>query len=480
MRAAMLTMALFCSGCVFEWNSEQPSIPLEGTAPSLQSFEKLNAMPALKATLMTGPDGASWTAFCEFRAAGPSDGGVSFGGRSCRRMHLVRLASDAAGDEILEADSFSAHGHELYITTDDATAMTRTIALHQPGTPSSSDVAFVMPLPTGGRALLYVNDDKAASQDVFVYFVEAKTTTRYDVFRRDGRHHLSLPLPAGVDPTALDEQTAFDFLLSIDGSVLVVHTPDGQLASYSTLDGSVVALGVRPDFFLIDEAHRAALTVGDDGFRSVPLDGSAERVLATTTFDPATLLVDGGDAFYQADGVIYEVPLDGSAPPALVQSNAARPLAIGPAGQLVYSRDPPDRYVAGAGDGWLADSSFMQRGRVLRWSVDGSRIRFLEHAATLGTYGDLTSVSVPGGKPVTLGINVHAFDELADGRVIAVEDAVYTGVWNRLVLIDEAAQVKSWLVPSVADFMLTPDRRQIVVDVVSGASGYDILRVPAP
>jgi hypothetical protein len=252
------------------------------------------------------------------------------------------------------------------------------------------------------------------------------------------------------------------------------------MSAYSTLDGSVVSLGMRPSTFVIDDARVAVLTIGDDGLRSVPLDGSAERVLSPATFDPATLKLDGNDAFFATGGALWQVPLDGSAGAALVQSDAARLLVRGPHGELVYSRDPPERYVAGTGDGWLGDWNFMQRGRVLHWSSDGTRIRFLEHAATVGTYGDLTSVVAPGGAPFTLGINVHAFAEVADGRVIAVENAVYAGTWNRLVVIDEAARTKHWVVPSAADFVLTPDAQQIVVDVVSGASGYDILRVPAP
>jgi hypothetical protein len=106
----------------------------------------------------------------------------------------------------------------------------------------------------------------------------------------------------------------------------------------------------------------------------------------------------------------------------------------------LYSRDPLERYVDGAGDGWLGAWNFMQRGRLVHWSQDGTRIRFLEHAATIGTYGDLTSVVVPSAAPLTLGLNVHAFDEIADHRVIAIENAVYVGTWNRLVVIDETAR----------------------------------------
>src|SRR5207245_9125260 len=98
----------------------------------------------------------------------------------------------------------------------------------------------------------------------------------------------------------------------------------------------------------------------------------------------------------------------------------------------------------------------------------------------VGGYGCLTSVLAPGGAPTLLGMNVHSFNELPDGRVLAIENAVYAGTWNRLVVIDEAAATKRWVVPQAADFLLVPGSQEIVADIVTGASGYDIVRVTAP
>jgi hypothetical protein len=36
------------------------------------------------------------------------------------------------------------------------------------------------------------------------------------------------------------------------------------------------------------------------------------------------------------------------------------------------------------------------------------------------------------------------------------------------------------VVPSATEFLLAPGGGEIIADVVSGASGYDILRLPAP
>ena len=66
MRRAFLLVLV--ASCTFEWNSGAPPFPLSGDPPPLTSFEKLNTMPAARATIMQGPDGQPWVAFCEFWA----------------------------------------------------------------------------------------------------------------------------------------------------------------------------------------------------------------------------------------------------------------------------------------------------------------------------------------------------------------------------------------------------------------------------
>ena len=222
------------------------------------------------------------------------------------------------------------------------------------------------------------------------------------------------------------------------------------------------------------------MTVGADGFRSVPLSGKPERILAQAVFDPASLTVEDKLAYFPSGGALWRVPLDGSAPPALVQDHAERLWVSGPRGEIVYSRDPGDRYIGGAGDGWLGASNFMQRGQLLTFTADGARLHFLEHAATVDTVGDLTSVTLPDGAPAKLGLNVYHFDELEDGRVLVLENRVYEGAWNRVVIVDEAAKTKHWVTPATAQFLRVPKRNEVIADVISGASGYDIVRVAVP
>ena len=485
MPRALAALALLVSGCIAKWDTSAPGIALDGPVPTSASLPRLNVMPAGSASLLRGNDGAPWTGFCEFSSSSPLAKR-----NTCKRMHLVRL-DGAAGDEVIEADDFAVRYTALYVGRDTPSGasldppLARTLTIHRPGDAPATDVTISVPV---GKALLYIND--GGDDDVFVYWILAPSTTHFDLYRRDGKHHRQLPVPAGVDPVHPQSSTGFDFLLTSDGSALVLREPGGTMTAYSTLADTAVALGPRPPDFLLDDPRRAVLTVGADGFRSFPLAGATDgdvlghdRVLDPSGFDPATLRIQGGaDAYFARGGDLFVVPLDGSAAAKVAQSGAARLLAVGPAGQIVSSHDLADRFAGGAGDGWLGDWNFMERGRKLAFSGDGARIRFLEHAATLGTVGDLTSVEIasPGAAPLTLGLNVHAFDELADGRVLAIENRVAAGEWNRLVVIDEQALTKKWVVPSATDFLLTPDHRGIIADVITGASGYDIVRAPPP
>jgi hypothetical protein len=482
MRAAssLIAIALLPS-CNWDFTNAESPVQLLGNPPSLTSFDKLNTLPSTAAQLTEGPDGAPWTAFCEFRRSASE---VAIGGRPCTRVHQVRLA-DPAADEVLEADNVMLRYYSSFLIHEDATAKTRTITLHRPGDTPADEVSFPV---TFGNYILRANDGGA--DDVFLYFLLDAKTTHYDIYRRDGLYHRVLPVPAGVDPA--QPQKTMAFLFTADGNTLVVRDADGKVTAYSTLDESQVALGARPPTLYVDDDDDGLLTVGDDGLRVVPLAGGSDHVLTTDAIDASTLRGDGnGNLWYVDNGNLYRGSLDGSAPGVLVQPDAARLLFLGSNGEIIYSRDPGDRYVSGAGDGWLGDWNFMERGLRLRFNLPHTHLHFLEHAARLGIVGDLTSVALPpapdggigtgpGGPPVVLGLNVHDFHELPDGRILSVENHAYAGTWNRLVVIDETTLTAHWVVPAADQLFLVPGGKEMIVDVISGASGYDILRVPIP
>lgn len=471
MRCFLLLLTALLSACTFEWNGDDPGLPLTGTPPSLGSFTKLNTTPVGRAALTFGVDDAPFAAFCEFWSMGSGNNG-----RNCKRMHLVRLGApgDPPVDEIFSADSFGVHQRMLYIVKEDPDAKQRTVTLHRPGSASASDVDFVLP---GGNASFVINDGGGA--DVFVYWVQSEDTNEWSIHRYDGAYARHLTIPATITPTG-QHNDGLNLALDAAGDTLVVREPDGRTTAHSTLDETSTSLGSRPPDFFFDEDRHAIVSIGMDGLHSVPLDGSGETLLTSLAVEPTSLARVDDQLYYYAVLGLWQVPLDGSTAAHLVKSGALRARAVSPDGQVAYSYDALNTYTGGSGDGWIGDWKFMERGRAVRFSADGARLHFLEHSATLGTVGDLTLARDAKVANQTLAINVHAYDELPDGRLVAIENAIQTGTWNRMVLIDEQVGERRWLIPSAAEFFMLPNKQEMIVDTVSGASGYDILRVPAP
>jgi hypothetical protein len=461
-----------CSvGCTFDWDHQAPPFPLSGSAPELSSFQKLNgSAPVGAAALVVAPDGVPWAEFCEYWDAGSGNST-----RGCLKLHLSRLADGQAKlDEDWAGDQLAVLGGEVLIAHDDMTSMQRTLTLHRPGDAASADVSFTVPV---GKA--HFSADEAG--DVFVYIVEDASSTTFSIYRRDEAYTRTLPLPEGADPTYSSSGARPSFRFTTDGSQLVSEAPDGHVIVYATLDGGVVDLGVLSADNVLDSDLGALVCGSNAGLVIVPIDGSAARALGASGGDTLTaqISIDGNIVYYTNAAGLWSATLDGSSAPVLIAAGAARLLAEQD-GQVAYSTNPENQYVNGAGDGYVGARQLMTRGIGLSFSFDNTRAHFLEDAATLDGEGDLTVIGVASGAPETLALNATEYAELPDGRVLAIEDAVFTGTFNRLVIIDEAAQTKHWVTPSTAAFLLTPDSSEMVVDVVTSSSGYDILRVPTP
>src|SRR5262249_42195968 len=140
---------------------------------------------------------------------------------------------------------------------------------------------------------------------------------------------------------------------------------------------------------------------------------------------------------------------------------------------ILYSTDPPDRYVHGAGDGWLGDWKFMERGLGVNFSRDRTLLTWLEHAAQGSATGDLTQVKlsppgVPGGTPQTLAKNTRQYTFLGDGRILCDENRANNGTWNRIVLIDWERGHKQYVAVGANHFSIVPESTvdDYIVDVV--------------
>ncbi len=316
------------------------------------------------------------------------------------------------------------------------------------------------------------------SDTAFVYWPRSDDTTTFRIYNSAGLVLRELPVMDGVDPeNPLDKGALFfsgDSLFTRDAQGLVVR---------HELDKPVdVSLGVRPRFYIVNDREKALFTCGADGLRSVPIDGSLETILDETECKTDTFFFTTIHFYYYAGNEIRRVKLDGSEPYEVPfeGTGAKRVLTYGPKGELVFSTDDGRRYSNGAGDGWFDTWRFMDRGRTPSFNLDGTRLRWLEHAARSGGIGDFLSAPVPGGAPTRLARNVSTFNLLADGRTLAAANHAFIGAHNRVILFNKEDTEASWIVDGATDYAFLPGTSDILVDVIAGPSGYDIYRAPLP
>jgi hypothetical protein len=230
------------------------------------------------------------------------------------------------------------------------------------------------------------------------------------------------------------------------------------------------------------------VTCGPDGVRVVFVDGVTPEVVLDDDLCKTSLLAQaGGYVYYDVGTTLRKVKLDGSeAPIALFDFGESRVLTVAtPGDHILYSTDPADRYVHGAGDGWLGGWKFMERGLGATFSNDRTALYWIENAAQASGAGDLKTVKlqgpgVAGGTATTLVKNARQFSFLGDGRIIADENHVNNGTWNRVVVIDEAAGHKQYVATGADHFSPIPSSSDYIVDVVTGATGHDVARVSLP
>jgi hypothetical protein len=152
----------------------------------------------------------------------------------------------------------------------------------------------------------------------------------------------------------------------------------------------------------------------------------------------------GHELMIQAsDGSVYAVPADGSAW-TLVDKLPPYSIAAVHDRLIVHS---PGELGDGAYQGWLGAARVIEAGVGARFSADGRRLRWLEDAAS--GVGDLYSLDLASRMVRHLVRNVRQFDELPDGRLVALSNAASDGAWNRAVLVDEDAGECRWLAKGV-------------------------------
>ncbi|HEY2745585.1 MAG TPA: hypothetical protein VGL86_13205, partial [Polyangia bacterium] len=135
--------------------------------------------------------------------------------------------------------------------------------------------------------------------------------------------------------------------------------------------------------------------------------------------------------------------------------------------------------------GWLGNWKFMNRGLDVSFTGDRKALYWLENAAQASGVGNLKTVKlagrgVPGGTATTLTLNTSNYSILGDGRILCDENRANAGTWNRVVLIDEARGHKQYVAVGAVNPSPIPQSKDYIVDVITGASGHDVVRVSLP
>ncbi|MCS6914198.1 MAG: hypothetical protein RMK29_04570 [Myxococcales bacterium] len=454
-RAALLMLAMVLSGCSFLFDGNAPDLPLLGTPPSTAGLPRLNRTAADGARIIRGVDGAPWVAVRE-------QGNV---------LRLIRLAEPPQQEELI-AQQVHILYRSLYLLDSGLLPEQPTRLRIRAAGQVDKEQEFLLP---PGDPLLIVG----STEDVFAFFPRRADARSFLIIRRDGSFSRTVPMPQGLDPqNPLAEGVVF---FDGPGRYLFVRDGMGRLRAHSTLSEEDIDLGQRPRTLLSLDALRALLACGEDGLVRVPMDGGPDTVLDPQPCTPEGLRILGRAVYYLAQGELRTVPVDGSVPPTRAfPAPAQQVLAAGPAGMLVYSTDPPRRWASGASDGWLEGWRFMERGRQVSFSRDGTRLRWLEHAATLSGAGDLLSAELPEGVPLRLSRNVRQFVELTDGRLLCVAHHAFRGVHNRIVVIDEKARTARWVADHASGFLLIPGSNDLLAMLVKDNRGFDLVRLPIP
>jgi hypothetical protein len=460
--------SLMLAGCSYTFDDTAPDIRLLGSPPNTDGLPRLNHSAAGNDNIVLGYDdngqqNAYWVAFTEnIDTADGKQGAV----------RAVRL-SPPEKEEIILADDVTTTWTRFFLVSRGLDKpMTPPVITVRSAGQTTPPIQFPLPGAPGFFSIGY-------GEDAFLYWVARATQSTFYTFRSDGSFMRQLKIPPGVDP--LNPQ--LDFYWSSGSKFLLTRAPDGDVLVHSTIESSDVDLGIRPKLLgVIGQSQLIAC--GADGLRVVRLDGTREQVLDPMPCD------DQGDlalryvemktwVYYGTDLQLWRVPLDGNGTPEPVHVDGRRAWQFLDDGRIIVSRTPRELYIQSAGDGWLDGWNFMERGIDVRMSTDKKRLRWLEHAAKANGAGELMSAPI-GEAPLHLSLNTRQWEELEDGRILADANHAFRGTQNRVVVIDEASRTAQWVAAAAAQYSRIPYTNDLLVDVVTGPTGLDIVRVPIP
>jgi hypothetical protein len=497
--AAVVGCGGWLGGCSWTFDDEAPDFPLVGSPPVLSTLQKINNGPVYGSAIVRGVDNGYWIALQE----------------ESKKLRLVRL-TEPSRESTIEGDQFTIAWRAFFVwksgepPADPVMPRPATLSVVSAGQDPSEAQIFEFRYGVGNLILGGVDD-------VFAYVPPKGTTDKYELVRRTGGMRRDIPIPGGdTAPSLSGAMFSGDAEYFFDRQPCAIcdTEPDDadrggferrQVVAHSTRAEVDLDLGLLPRRIWLYEpsaSRRQFITCGNDGLRIVPVVESEQnprRVLdetpcATDVFALQRIPIPSApeaqrpgytgqsrtEVFYAIGNELRRVPVDGSAPPRrALDREIERVLAIYDPSFIVYSQDPADRYIYGVGDAWIGDWRFMNRGRAIDLSSDKKRVRFLENAARSGGIGDLNAADI-GGPVERLARNVYQYDEIEEGRVLAAANHSFRGIQNRIVILDERRRHAQWVVDQASRYSFIPGSSDLLVDIVTGASSSDMVRVPLP
>jgi hypothetical protein len=296
---------------------------------------------------------------------------------------------------------------------------------------------------------------------------------------------------AGWSVSAAPAEPPASVELTFEGSarfILLHATADESLGAYDRTTHTLLRLGVPPQpvpmpmqmpsshfapppRYIYDDAHERVWFCG--------VETATVSLLTGATLRLPFACIDihqqrGADLLAQApDGTVYALAADGSAATALGKFPAYG-IRYARGRSFLYVRSPQDEN----GDtfsGWIGDKNLVRVGMSPRFSADGKRLYWLEDVALRA--GDLWSYDLASGAARHLVRNVTQFDELPDGRLIAIANAAIDGAFNRAIVVDERVGETRWIAADAQLLWRAGDA--VVVERVSGAM-FDFFLVSPP
>lgn len=464
--AMVCMLSSLMPGCRYAFDSESIDVPLSGTPTPATRLPRLNEGATRSLSLLQDDDGANWAVMVQ---AQPDLFPPPMESRTT--LELVRLS-----------DGYKARVQaDLVLIRSD-----RYVAIEQPQ--KAGDPTRLTMARPGGRVLLTtelpgkLSTLTLSSNDATLLAVTVEDKTPHLILlRSDGTSRRELALPADV---TLEHLGQWSLALWPDGEHVLIWDHNALWTVHATRREEARPLRRTKDPATIDRRRGGLLFCGAEGLISVPLGTAQPLTLDPRPCDPMVLrLIDDRILYKQGESLIEYRATTG--PVQRVASSVGQILSVGPADELLISRDPVARYGAGIGDGWLGDRQLMLRGRRPTWSSDRSRLRWLENAARSDNTGELYTERLALDETgqterLLLARNVRQWGELPSGKLLVISHAATRGVYNRLLVVDERARTATWLLEGVSEYVRIPGTRDLLVVANESPVGANIHRYTLP